>query len=130
MRNEAAERFSKGTLVQQLYTAPSDSTVYTGDGLSIAVSSSGRVYTGDQDSSDDGVLIDYDPGQPCPNEKLSFILPTRAFPQVAVDSQGRYYVTDYNDNTIASYQGGSKKLIKRITQETGLIAITYTATNP
>jgi hypothetical protein len=57
-------------------------------------------------------------------------LPTRAFPQVAVDKQRRFYVTDYNDNTISSYEGGSKKLLKRITQETGVVDISSTAINP
>jgi hypothetical protein len=37
VRNEQAERFSKGRLVQQLYTATSDSPVYAGDGLSMAI---------------------------------------------------------------------------------------------
>jgi hypothetical protein len=129
-RNEQAEEFSKGTLVTQLYTSTSDSSVYAPDGLSIAVDSSGRVYTGNQDSSDDGVLVDYDPNKSCPNDGLSFVLPTRASPQVAVDKQKRFYVTDYNDNTISAYEGASKKLLKRITQKTGVISISSTAINP
>ena len=98
--------------------------------LSIAVDSSGRVYTGNQDSSDDGVLVDFDPNNACPNDSLSIVLPTRASPQVAVDAQRRFYVTDYNDNTISAYAGGSKKLLKRITQEKGVISISSTAINP
>jgi hypothetical protein len=129
-RNEQAEEFSKGTLVTQLYTSTSDSSVYAPDGLSIAVDSSGRVYTGNQDSSDDGVLVDYDPNRSCPNDGLSFVLPTRASPQVAVDKEKRFYVTDYNDNTISAYEGASKKLLKRITQKTGVISISSTAINP
>ncbi len=130
VRNEQAERFSEGTLVQHLYTATSDSPVYAGDGLSIAIDSKGRIYIGNQDSSDDGVLLDYDPGASCPTDGLSFVLPTRAFPQVAVDASGRYYVTDYNDNTISAYKGGSKKLLKKITQKKGIIAITFTTIGP
>ena len=65
--------------------------MYAADGLSIAVDSSARVYTGNQDTSDGGVLVDYDPGQSCPNDSLSFVLPTRANPKVAVDEQLRYY---------------------------------------
>ncbi|MGA8532986.1 MAG: hypothetical protein WB615_02625 [Candidatus Tumulicola sp.] len=130
VRNEVAERFSNGTLAQRYYTAPTDSSVYAADGLSIAVDSSGRAYTGNQDTSDDGVLIDYNPSSSCPNENLSFVLPTRAFPQVAVDNEGGYYLTDYNDNTISSYKAASTKRRKQITQETGVISITYAAMSP
>jgi hypothetical protein len=129
-RFEGAEEFSKGTLVRQLYSSTTDSPVYAAGGLSIAVDSSGRIYIGTQNSSDAGVLIDYDPNQSCPNDSLSFVLPIRAFPQVAVDKQRRFYVTDYNDNTISAYEGGSKKLLKRITQEKGVIDISSTAINP
>ena len=129
-RFEGAEEFSKGALVKQLYSSTTDSPVYAAGGLSVAVDSSGRVYIGTQNSSDAGVLVDYDPNRSCPNDGLSFVLPTRAFPQVAVDKQRRFYVTDYNDNTISAYEGGSKKLLKRITQETGVVDISSTAINP
>jgi hypothetical protein len=75
-------------------------------------------------------LIDYDPNTSCPNDGLSFVLPTRAFPQVAVDKEKRFYLTDYNDNAISAYSGGSKKLLKRITQKTGVIDISSAAINP
>jgi hypothetical protein len=129
-RFEGAEEFSKGTLVKHLYSSTTDSPVYAAGGLSVAVDSSGRIYIGTQDGSDDGVLIDYNPNQACPNDSLSFVLPTRAFPQVAVDKQRRLYVTDLNDNTISAYEAGSKKLLKRITQEKGVINISSTAINP
>jgi hypothetical protein len=130
VRFEQAERFSKGKLVQHLYTATSDSPVFAGDGLSIAIDSKGRIYIGNQDSSDDGVLLDYNPGTSCPSDGLSFVLPTRAFPQVAVDASDRYYVTDYNDNTVSAYEGGSKKLLKKITQKKDIVAITFTTIGP
>jgi hypothetical protein len=129
-RFEGAEEFSKGTLVTQLYSSTSDSPVFAAGGLSVAIDSSGRIYLGTQNSSDKGVLVDYDPSQSCPNDGLSFILPIRAFPQVAVDKQRRFYVTVYNDNTISAYEGGSKKRLKRITQEKGVINISSTAINP
>jgi hypothetical protein len=129
-RFEGAEEFSKGTLLKQLYSSTTDSPVYAAGGLSVAVDSSGRIYIGTQNGSDDGVLIDYDPNKSCPNDGLSFVLPTRAFPQVTVDEQRRLYVTDLNDNTISAYEGGSKKLLKRITQEKGVINISSTAINP
>ena len=130
VRYEQGERFSKGTLAQHLYTSTSDSPVLGTNGISIAVDSARRVYTGNMNTSDDGVLVDFDPGSSCPNDALSFTLPTRAFPQVAVDAQRRFYVTDYNDNTISEYTGGSKKRLKKITQGTGIVAITYAAVNP
>ncbi|MGA9018547.1 MAG: hypothetical protein WB438_06410 [Candidatus Cybelea sp.] len=129
-RFEGAEEFSKGALLKQLYSSTSDSPVFAPGGLSIAIDSSGRIYIGIQNSSDEGVLIDYNPNQSCPNDNLSFVLPTRAFPQVAVDKEKRFYVTDFNDNTISAYEGGSKKLLKRITQEKGVIDISSTAINP
>jgi hypothetical protein len=129
-RSEQAEEFLKGKLVKHLYSSTTDSPVYGSGGLSVAVDSSGRIYIGTQNTSDDGILIDYDPNQSCPNDGLSFVLPTRAFPQVAVDKQRRFYVTDYNDNKISAYEGGSKKLLKRVTQEKGVISISSTAINP
>jgi hypothetical protein len=129
-RDEEAEEFSKGTLVKHLYSSTTDSPVYGPGGLSIAVDSAGRIYIGTQNGSDEGVLVDYDPSQSCPNDGLSFLLPTRAFPQVAVDKQRRLYLTDFNDNTISAYEGGSKKLLKRISQEKGEINISSTAINP
>ncbi len=129
-RNELAEEFSNGALVKHLYSSTSDSPVYATDGLSIAVDSAGRVYSGNQNASNHGVLVDFDPSTSCPNDGLSFILPIRATPQVAVDKQGIFYVTDFNDNTISAYDGGSKTLRKQITQKTSLIDITSTAINP
>jgi hypothetical protein len=129
-RFEGAEEFSKGTLLKQLYSSTTDSPVYAAGGLSVAVDSLGRIYIGTQNGSDEGVLIDYDPNTSCPNDGLSFVLPTRAFPQVAVDKEKRFYLTDYNDNTISAYSGGSKKLLKRITQKTGVIDISSAAINP
>jgi hypothetical protein len=48
--------------------------VFGGDRGSIdygADCASPTVYTGDQDSSDDGVLVDFDPNKSCPNDGLS-----------------------------------------------------------
>ncbi|MFY9738088.1 MAG: hypothetical protein WAK11_03455 [Candidatus Cybelea sp.] len=129
-RSEQAEEFAKGTLVTQLYSSTTDSPVYASGGLSIAIDSTGRIYIGTQNTSDKGVLIDYDPSKSCPNDGLSFVMPLRSFPQVAVDNQRRYYVTDFDDNTISAYEGGSKTRLKRITQEKGVIDISSTAINP
>jgi hypothetical protein len=92
--------------------------------------SKGRIYIGNQDSNGNGVLLDYNPGASCPTDALSFVLPAKAFPQVAVDASGRYYVTDYNNNSISAYNGASKKLLKNITQKKGIVAITYTTIGP
>ena len=64
------------------------------------------------------------------NANELIVLPTRAYPQVAVDASGRYYVTDYYNNSISAYQGGSRKLLKKITQKKGIVAITYTTIGP
>jgi hypothetical protein len=130
VRNEFGERFSKGKLVQHLYTATSDSPLFSDNGVSIAVDSKGRVYTGNQNNGIPGVVLDFDPGDSCPSDTLSFASKDGAYPQVAVDASGIYYVTDYEDNTIAAYTGGTTKLLKRITQPTGVISITYTAITP
>lgn len=130
VRNEYAERFSKGALVQHLYTAETTSSVFANNGLSIAVDGSGRIYSGNQNPGVKGVLTQFDPGKSCPNDGLSFTLSTNAAPHVAVDGQGRYYVTNYGANTIAQYQGGTKTLLKRITQKSTIVSITYAAINP
>jgi len=130
VRNEFGERFSNGKLVQHLYTTTSDSPLFSGNGVSIAVDSNGRVYTGNQNNGIPGVVLDFDPGNPCPNDSISFALVNGASPQVAVDTSGIFYVTDYQDNTIAAYTGGTTTLLNKITQPSGVISITYTAINP
>jgi len=130
VRNELAERFSKGTLVAQYYTTTSDSALFSDNGVSIAVDSKGRMYTGDQNNGVNGVVLDFDPGTSCPDDKLSFALDMGASPHVAVDSNRNLYVTDYQDNTISAYKGGSTKLIKKITQKKQLVAITSTTVGP
>ncbi len=130
VRNEFGERFSNGKLVQTLYTTISTSPLFSDNGVSIAVDSTGRVYTGNQNSSVPGVVLDFDPGASCPNDGLSLALDNGANPQVAVDATGTYYVTDYHDNTISAYTGGSTTLLKKIAQRSGLTNITYTAINP
>src|SRR5581483_7282369 len=129
-RNEVGERFHNGTLVQHLYTATTDNKLFSDNGVSIAVDATGRVYTGNQNSSVPGVLMDYDPGQSCPNTNLSFAVGNGANPQVAVDREGNYYVTNYTDNTISSYTGGSKTRTRKITQATELVNIKSIAINP
>ena len=130
VRNEFGERFSDGKLVQHLYTATSDSPLFSDNGVSIAVDSKGRVYTGNQNNGIPGVVLDFNPGNACPDDNLSFALDDGATPQLAVDASGIYYVTDYEDNTIAAYTGGSTKLLEKITQPSGVISITYTAVTP
>lgn len=130
VRNEFGERFSKGKLVQHLYTTTTDSPLFSDNGVSIAVDSKGRVYTGNQNSGIPGVVLDFDPGNQCPNDSLSFALDDGANPLVAVDASRTYYVTDYIDNTIAAYTGGTTKLLKKITQPNGEISITYAAITP
>jgi hypothetical protein len=130
VRNEFGERFSKGKLVQHLYTTTSDSPLFSDNGVSIAVAKDGRVYTGNQNNGIPGVVLDFDSGHSCPNDGLSFALEDGANPLVAVDASGTYYVTDYENNTIAAYAGGTTKQLKQITQPSGVINITYAAINP
>ncbi|HEY1428756.1 MAG TPA: hypothetical protein VGF18_04240, partial [Candidatus Tumulicola sp.] len=94
VRNEYAERFSKGKLAQHLYTSTTDSKVFANNGISIAIDSTGRIYTGNQNSDVPGIVLDFEPGTSCPNDFLSFRVAKGASPQVAVDAKGRYYVTD------------------------------------
>ncbi len=54
----------------------------------------------------------------------------RGRPHVAVDAMKRWYVTDTIDNTIASYKGGTRSRIARITQATGIINISSVAISP
>ncbi|HYL27054.1 MAG TPA: hypothetical protein VEW74_04410, partial [Candidatus Nitrosotalea sp.] len=129
-RNELGERFSKGKLVQQLYTQTTDSPTFSDNGISIAMDSAGRIYTALQNASRNGVVLDFDPGKSCPNDGLTVTLDYNASPQVAVDASRNFYVTDYTDNTISAYKGGSAKLLKKVTQEKGLFAITYTVIGP
>jgi hypothetical protein len=130
VRNEFAERFSKGKLVQHLYTATSDSPLFSDNGVSIGLDSKRRVYTGNQNNGIPGVVLDFNPGSSCPNDNLSFALDDGANPQVAVDASGIFYVTDYGDNTIAAYKGATTKPIKKVTQKSGVISIAYTAITP
>jgi hypothetical protein len=130
VRNEFAERFSKGKLAQHLYTATTDSKMFGDNGLSIAIDSTGRIYTGSQNADAPGIILDYNPGASCPNDSLSFTVPKNANPHVAVDAQHRFYVTDYIDNQISVYTGDTKKRINRITQKTGYGSMTYSAINP
>ena len=130
VRNEYGERFSKGKLVAHLYTETSDSPLFSDNGVSIAIDSKGRVYTGNQNNGISGVVLDFDPKASCPNDGLSFALDMGALPQVAVDTTGTFYVTDYRDNTISAYKSASTKLLKKITQKKSLVAITYAAVSP
>ncbi len=129
-RNEVGERFHQGTLVQHLYTATTDSKLFSDNGISIAIDSTGRVYTGNQNNGVKGVVMDYDPAKSCPSTTLSFALDQGANPQVAVDALGRYYVTDQIDNTISAYTGGTKTRIAHKTQGLGLVNIKSIAINP
>jgi hypothetical protein len=130
VRNEFAERFSKGKLVQHLYTATTDSKIFGDNGISIAVDSTGRIYTGSQNADAPGIVLDYDPRASCPNDGLSFTLPKNANPHVAVDAGHRFYVTNYIDNQLSAYKDGTKQRIKLLTQKTGYSSITYSAVNP
>ena len=129
-RNEIGERFHNGTLVQHLYTAPTDSKLFSDNGLSIAIDSTGRVYTGSQNSGIPAVVADYNPGVSCPNTNLSFTLEQGANPQVAVDATGTYYVTDQIGNAIWAYNAGSKTRTAHITQKSGLVNIKTIAISP
>lgn len=129
-RNEVAERFHNGTLVQQLYTAPTDNKLFSDNGVSIAVDSSGRVYTGNQNSDMPGVLMDYDPENSCPDTSLSFAVGDGSNPQVAVDANGFFYVSNYTAHTISVYDGGTTTRVKKITQTTDLVNIRSIAIGP
>ena len=130
VRNEVAERFHNGILAQHLYTATTDNKVFANNGLSIAIDSTGRIYTGNQNNGVPAVVTDYNPGESCPNTGLSFTLEQGANPQVAVDATGTYYVTDQIGNTISQYTGGSKTRTKKITQGMGLVNIKTIAVSP
>ena len=126
VRYKLAERFSGGTLAQELYTATSDGPDNGSDGTSIAVDSKLRVYAG-VGAPSDSVVLDYDPGASCPNDALSILGVKGQDPQIAVDAKKNFYVTDYVDNTISAYREGSTSLINQITQQSGLINLLYAA---
>jgi hypothetical protein len=126
VRHELAERFSNGVLVQQFYTSTSDSPTFATDGLSIAVDSKLRMYAGVAGPSYT-VVLDYDPGKSCPDDTLAILGVHNANPQVAVDEKKNLYVTDYVDNTISAFKGGTTTMIDQIAQQSGLINLLYAA---
>ena len=126
VRNELAERFSGGVLAQQFYTGVVDGPYAGSDGLSIAVDSKLRMYAG-VGAPNDSVVLDYGAGESCPTDALAIVGAKGADPQVAVDAKKNLYVTDYVDNTISEYAGGSTTLRNQITQQTGLINLLYAA---
>ncbi|MBV9647313.1 MAG: hypothetical protein JO043_07615 [Candidatus Eremiobacteraeota bacterium] len=125
VRTDLAEHFSQGQFVQQLYTTPTDISDAVNEGVSIAVDSQLRVYAGSFYNGGSSFVLDYDPGQSCPDVPRTIVLAHGADPQVAVDSKRRLYVTDQADNTIASYKSGSTKPIAKIAQATGIVTPTY-----
>ncbi len=133
IRNEVAERFSKGKLVGKLYSAPTDSSYYAAEGVSIAVDAAQRVYVGVFEvggASAPSVVLDYPATAQCPDLATSLLMVHGASPTVTVDAMKRYYVTDYVDNMIFAYKGGSLKLLAKITQATGVINISSSAISP
>ncbi len=130
VRNEIGEHFAGGQFVDRLYSAPSTSSYYDTQGLSVAVDSAQRVYVGAAQLDSPSVVYDYAPGQRCPNLGVSVSMPNAANPQVAVDNLKRWYATDYTDNTITSYKGGTRMRIAHITQATGIISISSAAISP
>jgi hypothetical protein len=126
-RYNLAERFSGSKFSQELYSAPSDSAFAASEGVSIAVDDRQRVYTGAFAVDGPSVVLEYAPRAGCPDLGLALTLPGGANPQIAVDAQRRYYVTDAVDNQITVYKGATKTKIKTITQPTGLVAPTYAA---
>jgi len=130
VRNEYGEHFSKGRLVQHLYSPVTTSPVFSNAPVSIAIDSNGRIYTGNQNSGVKAVVLDFDPGKSCPNDGLSFTTSMGAAPQVAVDNQGNFYVTNYGANSISQYEGGTTTRIRQITQKASLVNITYATVGP
>ncbi|HEY2554826.1 MAG TPA: hypothetical protein VGI15_06225 [Candidatus Cybelea sp.] len=130
IRNEIGERFSSGKLVQQVYTTISTSRLFSDNAISVAVDSKGRLYTGGQNSDIKGVVLDFDPGSSCPNDSLSFQVGVGANPQVAVDANRNFYVSNYGANSLSMYAEAKSRPRKTIKQPKGLDAITYTAVGP
>ncbi len=125
-RNEVGEEFSAGTFVAHLYSGVVTGADEGADGLSIAVDSKLRVYAG-VGAQDDSVVLDYAPGDGCPNDSLSILGVKSQDPQIAVDAKRNVYVTDTVDNTISVYAEASTKRLEQITQQSGLIDILYAA---
>ena len=50
--------------------------------------------------------------------------------QVEVDNENRWYVTDYVNNTISAYNGGSLTQIAKITQAANIVSIQSAAISP
>jgi hypothetical protein len=129
-RADVGEHFVGGQFVDRLYSAPTTSVDFATQGLSVAVDAAQRVYVGAFQTDDPSVVTDYVPGHRCPDLAASLVMAPAAAPHVAVDAMKRWYVTDYIDNTIASYKGGTRSRIARITQATGIIDISSVAINP
>jgi hypothetical protein len=130
IRNEVAEHFSGGQLVQRLYSPPETSSYFAAQGVSVAVDGAQRVYVGATQTDSPSIVFDYAPQGQCPDLTASLKMVPGATPQVTVDSMKRWYVTDFVDNTIAAYTGGTRKRIALVSQAAGLINIQSAAISP
>jgi streptogramin lyase len=117
-RSEVGEVFSRGKLVEHLYSIPEADKKYNIDGTSIAVDSKGRAYLSliVPNSS----VLEYPPGTSCPDSTFNLNGQYLEDPQVAVDEQDRFYVTDSTKNSITAYNSASTKPRASIVQPKGV----------
>jgi hypothetical protein len=117
-RTVVGMKFSGGALVENLYSVPAEDATYNSNTESIAVDSTGRAYLGV--AVPNTSVLEFPAGSKCPDPSFQLNGVQFATPEIAVDRELRFYVTDNVHNTITEYASASTTPLKTIVQPMGL----------